>query len=142
MRESSTASLFLGLQCAADRLLRDAEALFKSAGLTAPQYNVLRILRGARGEGLASCEISARMISREPDIARLLDRLAARDLVTRERLENDRRVVKTRISEKGLELLASLDPAVRTLHERQFAALTQAERASLGEILSRLNPSC
>ncbi len=84
----------------------------KKHGLTDSQYNVLRILRGAGPDGLRCMEIGERMISRDPDITRLLERLERRRLIERRRDETDRRVVYTRISREGLSLLKELDPTV------------------------------
>src|SRR5579863_9790901 len=103
-RASLEARVYLTLLHAADSLLRQAEETLKVAGLSHTQYNVLRILRGVlRGEkpgahhdaahvGLGCGEIAERMITRDPDITRLLDRLEARGLVARERQKKDRRV--------------------------------------------------
>src|SRR6476660_4101581 len=85
--------------------------VFKPAALSAAQYNVLRILRGA-GEHLPCGEIASRMITRAPDMTRLLDRLEKRKLVSRCRQPNDRRVVAVRITDAGLRLLAGLDPLI------------------------------
>lgn len=112
--------LFVTLQQAADLSLRDVEQLLKSHDLSPAQYNVLRILRGAEPEGCACREIADRMITRDPDITRILDRLDARGLIARERLRTDRRVVRTRITEAGRRLLKELDQPVRQLHRRQF----------------------
>src|SRR5438477_12189819 len=83
------------------------EAL-KEFQLTPTQYNVLRILRGAGKEGVTCSQAADRMVNHDPDMTRLLDRLEARKLVLRERSKNDRRVVITRISQDGLELVNSL----------------------------------
>jgi DNA-binding MarR family transcriptional regulator len=86
------------------------EQFLKNHGeLTLHQYNVLRILRGSHPTGLPSGEIANRMIARDPDITRLVDRLERRDLVTRVRSHQDRRVVEVTITEKGLKLLRDLD---------------------------------
>jgi DNA-binding MarR family transcriptional regulator len=84
----------------------------KQYGLTAPQYNVLRILRGAGDEGLRCAEIGERMVSRDPDITRLLERLSRQRLVERKRDARDRRVIHSRITAQGLALLQDLDPVV------------------------------
>src|ERR1700737_5125026 len=94
---------FLCTQKAADKLAMQAEQLLKSNGLTGAQYNVLRILRGAEPQGLACSSIGERMISHDPDITRLLDRMEKRELITRQRQTDDRRGVKTRITGPGLE---------------------------------------
>lgn len=89
-------------------LWKEAEML-KPYELTLPQYNVLRILRGAEPEGLICREIGERMITRDPDVTKLLDRLEARSLVTRERQQKDRRVIVTRITKDGLKIVNELD---------------------------------
>ena len=94
--------IFLALLKAADALGQEAEQLTRSANLTGTQYNVLRILRGAGPEGLACRAIGERMITHDPDITRLLDRLEKQRLITRERQKDDRRIVKTRITPRGL----------------------------------------
>src|SRR2546426_9185122 len=88
--------VFLNLLRTADALLRDVEQILKAVELSQTQYNVLRILRGAGRQGLACQEIGERMLTRDPDITRLLDRLEARALVSRARGRADRRVVETR----------------------------------------------
>ena len=112
--------VYLNLLRTADALLRQVELALKPAGLSSTQYNVLRILRGAAPGGLACCEIGDRMITRDPDITRLLDRLEARGLVKRERERSDRRVVKTRITAEGLRILKTLDEPIAALHRRQL----------------------
>jgi DNA-binding MarR family transcriptional regulator len=112
--------IFIALLKTADALGQEAEQLVRSENLTGTQYNVLRILRGAGNEGLACREIGERLISHDPDITRLLDRMEKRRLITRERQKDDRRVVKTRITGQGLELLKPLDQPMRDLHKRQF----------------------
>ena len=121
----------------ADIFANQAEQVVKTAGLTGAQYNVLRILRGA-GEGLACKEIGERMISRDPDITRLLDRMEKRGLITRERQSDDRRVVKTRITAKGMGLLKGLDQPVRELHKRQFRRISVARLAALASTLEEV----
>jgi DNA-binding MarR family transcriptional regulator len=102
--------VLLALQIVAARIMEPWEQFLKHHGeLTLHQYNVLRILRGSHPAGLASGEIAARTIARDPDITRLVDRLEKRDLVTRGRGRHDRRVVEVTITEKGLQLLRSLD---------------------------------
>jgi DNA-binding MarR family transcriptional regulator len=121
----------------ADYLLRGMEELLKPAGLTPSQYNVLRILRGAGPEGLPCGEIAARMITRDPDMTRLLDRLDQRGLVRRGRDARDRRVVLARITPAGLKLLARLDAPVSELHQRQLRHLGREPLRRLAELLER-----
>jgi DNA-binding MarR family transcriptional regulator len=129
---------FIALQKAADKLALQAEQLVKSNGLTGAQYNVLRILRGAEPDGLACSTISERMISHDPDMTRLLDRMEKRDLITRQRQTDDRRVVKTRITSGGLELLNGLDHPVRELHKEQFAHMGTARAKELADLLEEI----
>jgi len=129
---------FIALQKAADKLALQAEQLLKSKGLTGAQYNVLRILRGAEPQGLACSSIAERMISHDPDMTRLLDRMERRRLITRQRQSDDRRVVKTRITRSGLELLKRLDPTVRELHKRQFAHMAAVRIRTLAELLGEI----
>jgi len=129
---------FIALQKAADKLAQQAEQLVKANGLTGAQYNVLRILRGAEPDGLACSTISERMISHDPDMTRLLDRMEKRDLITRQRQTDDRRVVKTRITGGGLELLKQLDHPIRELHKKQFAHMGNARVKELADLLGEI----
>ena len=107
---------FLALQVTADRLSRRGAAFLKTYELSPGQYNTLRILRGAGRQGLACSEIGERMIHHDPDITRMLDRLEKRGLVQRSREDKDRRVIITRITRAGLDLLKRLDPPLREFH--------------------------
>jgi DNA-binding MarR family transcriptional regulator len=127
--------LFVAILKLADSLSQEAEQLFKGAGLTSAQYNVLRILRGAEPEGLLCRGISERMISRDPDITRLLDRMENHKLITRERQTEDRRVIKTRITAEGLKLLKKLDRPVHDLHRKQFRHIPPTRLRQFAELL-------
>jgi len=116
---------------------RLAEAL-KPADLTLTQYNALRILRGAGEEGLSCSEISERMVTKDSDITRLLDRLGKRRLITRERPETNRRVVVTRITDEGLSLLAGLDGAVQEANRGAASHLGTQRLKTLNELLEEL----
>jgi MarR family transcriptional regulator, organic hydroperoxide resistance regulator len=129
---------FIALQKTADALGQQAEQLLKANGLTGAQYNVLRILRGAEPGGLACSDIADRMISHDPDMTRLLDRMEKRALITRQRQKDDRRVVKTRVTPDGLTLLRRLDRPVGELHKRQFRDLTASQLRHLIETLDRV----
>jgi DNA-binding MarR family transcriptional regulator len=131
-------NLFVGFMRSADILGSQAEQVVKTAGLTAAQYNVLRILRGARPYGLACREIGERMISRDPDITRLLDRMEKRGLITRQRQSDDRRVVKTCVTARGLQILKTLDQPVRELHKRQFQSMDKRTLSGLAATLEAL----
>lgn len=123
-------------------LLRTAEALsyplvqvLKARDLSATQYNVLRILRGAP-EGLTCGEVGERMITRDPDITRLLDRLEKRKLIVRARDSKDRRVVLTRITPDGLETLAELDGPVEETHRRTLGHMGSERLEQLSVLLA------
>lgn len=135
---SPQAILFVSLMQIADIFANQAEQLVKTAGLTGAQYNVLRILRGAGPEGLACREIGERMISRDPDITRLLDRMEKRGLITRQRQSEDRRVVRTCVTAEGLQILRTLDPPVRELHKRQFQHLSASQLRVLAGMLNEI----
>lgn len=140
--ENDGVEAFINVLRTADWLRRDLEKLLAALQLTGPQYNVLRILRGAaRGknsEGLPCSEIGARMVTRDPDITRLLDRLEKRKLITRARDGRDRRVVNVRISAAGLQVLAKLDRPVAELHSRQLGVLGKAGTRRLIALLEKL----
>jgi DNA-binding MarR family transcriptional regulator len=121
----------------ADLLSRSPAQLLKSEDLSPTQYNVLRILRGAPS-GLPCGEIAARMITRDPDITRLLDRLAKRGLIARRRETKDRRVVLTRITSEGLELLACLDEPMQQIHRKQLGDLGRNRLKALAELLEAM----
>ncbi len=109
---------FLNVQRTANVLSQAMSELLKEHDLTATQYNVLRILRGAGVAGLTAGEIGERMITRDPDVTRLLDRLERRGLVERWRCTDDRRVVWTRITAAGSESVGTLDAPVDEMHVR------------------------
>lgn len=113
---------FLELLRTADALSRVLIGVLKQRGLSSTQYNVLRILRGAP-DGLPCGEIAQRMITRDPDITRLLDRLEKRRLIGRNRETGDRRTVTARITSAGLKLLVQLDRPVQSAHRRQLGHL-------------------
>ena len=130
--------LFVAILSAADALSMEAEQLLKSAGLTGAQYNVLRILRGSEPHGLACRAIAERMISHDPDMTRLLDRMETRGLITRVRGTADRRVVLTRITSQGLSILKTLDQPVHELHVSQFRHMPRARLNTLTGLLEEL----
>jgi DNA-binding MarR family transcriptional regulator len=132
------ARVFVSLMRTADALARGAEALLKLYSLSGTQYNILRILRGAGEKGLACSEVGGRLISRDPDITRLLDRMESRGLIARAREAQDRRVVKTRITAEGLLLLNELDKPVHELHRRQLRHLPAKQLQQLCKVLDRV----
>ncbi len=134
-RPSPEEAVYVALQRTADRLLQGAEATLKPHGLSPTQYNVLRILRGAEPTGLPCRDIGERLITRDPDVTRLLDRLERRGLVTRARTAEDRRVVRTRITPAGLDLLKGLDGPIADTHRRQLGHLQAARLRNLLDLL-------
>jgi DNA-binding MarR family transcriptional regulator len=123
------------LRTASQMEWRLAEML-KPHGLSPTQYNALRILRGACNEGLPCREIGERMINRDPDITRLLDRLERRALVQRCREPSDRRIIKARISTSGLDLLQKLDRKIDHFHRQLLGRMGRQNLASLTRLLS------
>ena len=117
-----------------DALSRGMMGILKTEELSSTQYNVLRILRGAP-EGLPCGEIASRMITRDPDVTRLLDRMEKRELISRCRENADRRTVMSRITRKGLELLERLDEPVLAAHRKQLGHLGRERLESLAELL-------
>jgi DNA-binding MarR family transcriptional regulator len=127
----------LGILRTSDVLAQGAVDVLKPFDLTPPQFNVLRILRGSP-DGLSCSQIADRMISRDPDVTRLLDRMEARNMLSRERSAQDRRVVLTRITAYGLELLASVDPAIAEMHRRQFRGISEKQIRQLIDLLEKV----
>ena len=130
----SEEAAFLDLLRTTDMLSRGLIQVLKTEDLSATQYNVLRILRGAP-EGLACGEIASRMITRDPDITRLLDRLEKHGLISRCRETKDRRTVMARITPDGLKLLTRLDEPVQATHRKQLGHLGRERLRALTELL-------
>lgn len=127
--------VFLNLQRSAQALSSATAEIFKSFDLTPVQYNVLRILRGSLETGLLCGEISERLVTKDSDITRLLDRLENQGLVIRERHARDRRAVISRITEKGLEVLAELDEPMALCIKRQLGHLSNRQLKQLNDLL-------
>jgi DNA-binding MarR family transcriptional regulator len=123
-------------------LVHEAEQLLKPMELSEATYNVLRILRGAadtEGEsGLPCQEVGSRMVTRVPDVTRLVDRLIAQGFAKRERLEEDRRVVRLSITAKGRDVLEKLEKPLHAMHRRQLSNLTKTEMEQLCDLLERV----
>ena len=115
--------LFLEIQRTADVLMRGLEELLKPSGLTQTQYNVLRILRGAGPAGLTCREMAGRVVTHDPDVTRLLDRLESQQFIARNRSAGGRRVIRVCTTAGALELLAALDQPVLDLHCSQLGPL-------------------
>ena len=126
--------VFLDLLRTTDQLGRRVATVLKTDDLSGNQYNVLRILRGSP-DGLTCGEIASRMITRDPDITRLLDRLEKRNLISRCRETKDRRMVMARIARDGLKLLGRLDEPVQEAHRKQLGHLGSERLRALTELL-------
>jgi len=135
---SVEAEAFLALQRTADQLQGRVAEFLKASGLSPTQYNALRILRGAAAEGLPCSEIGERMIHRDPDVTRLLDRLERRGLVTRGRSPQDRRVIVAKITRAGLGSLARLDRPVEQFLRRLLGPLGKPRLRELVRSLDEL----
>jgi DNA-binding MarR family transcriptional regulator len=134
-RRTLEQTVFLQLQKTADDLMAEFANLIKPHDLSPQQYNVLRILRAAGETGLASGKITERMLTREPDMTRLLDRLEKRSLIRRDRNAPDRRVVQAAITAAGRKLLETLDESILDLHHRQLRHLDRDKLKALSDLL-------
>ena len=135
---SSTQEAVVGLLRTTDRVRRTLAGVVEPRGLTLQQYNVLRILRGARPGGLPTLEIAARMVEHAPGITRLLDRLEAKALVRRQRRDDDRRQVMCRITPAGLRLLAGLDAGLQRADQSTLGMLSRRDLRHLIALLDRI----
>jgi DNA-binding MarR family transcriptional regulator len=129
---------YLSVVRTASTLMDRVEDLLKPYGISATQYNVLRILRGAGEGGLCRNELRDRMLTRMPDMTRLLDRMEEAGLVTRSRERDDRRMVLARISTRGRELLGELDGPMSDLHQEQLTGLTDEQLRTLIDLLTAI----
>jgi MarR family transcriptional regulator, organic hydroperoxide resistance regulator len=133
--ESLEQEALLSVLRTADVLMQQITAVLKPFNLSHSQYNALRILRGAGADGLACQEVAERMITRDPDITRLLDRLEARGLVTRTRDQKDRRVVVARITPEGERLLEGLDQPIAEVDRQPLQHLGEQRLRTLIQLL-------
>lgn len=133
--DSLDQEVFLNLWRTYDRLRALDEALFAEHDLTPQQYNVLRLLRGEHPNTLPTLTLAARLVSRAPDITRMLDKLEQRDLIRRDRPADNRRVVRVGITDAGRALLRRLDAPVRECHRRQLGHLSPTRLKALADLL-------
>jgi DNA-binding MarR family transcriptional regulator len=132
---------FLNLARTFEALREKAAAFLKQYQLTATQYNMLRILRGAGEAGMTCSQATERMLSPDPDVTRLLDRMEARGLIARERSQQDRRVVITRITQAGLDLASEIDQPLMDLLASLMGRVGKTRLKELIEILETLRES-
>jgi len=126
---------YIALLKVAGELEREVVELLKTRDLSLAQYNVLRILRGAGGDGATCGQVGGQLIKHDPDVTRLVDRLIRAGLVERARDTRDRRVVRTSITEAGLKVLAELDDPMDALHRRQLGHMSESALESLQQLL-------
>jgi DNA-binding MarR family transcriptional regulator len=132
---SAEEAAYLDLLRTADALTRGAIFVLKAENLSTTHYNVLRILRGSP-QGLTCGEIASRMITRDPDITRILDRMKKRGLISRSRENRDRRSVRALITAKGLALTDRLDEPVQKIHRKQLGHLGEERLQRLRRVLA------
>jgi DNA-binding MarR family transcriptional regulator len=135
--DSPQQEAFLNLWRTYDRLRALEDELFARHDLTAQQYNALRLLRAARPAKVPTLGLAARLVSRAPDITRLLDKLSDRGLIDRERRDDNRRIVHVGITDIGIALLDQLADEVRDCHLRQLGHLKPAEMKTLVDLLRK-----
>lgn len=139
---SAEQEAYLSIVRTAGLLVDSLEQVLRPAGLTRAQYNVLRILRGAEPDGLCRNEVRDRMLTRMPDMTRLLDRMEAAGLVSRERDTEDRRQVTTRITARGSRLLDGLEKEIVAEHTRRLGHLGPERLRTLIELLGAVRERC
>lgn len=135
--DSPQQEVYLNLWRTYDRLRILEDELFGRHDLTAQQYNALRVLRAAHPEAMPTLTLAAKLVSRAPDITRLLDKLKERGLIDRERRAENRRVVRIGITDAGILVLDELAAEVRDCHMRQLSHLRASEMRTLVELLRK-----
>lgn len=135
--DSLEQEVFLSLWRTYDRLRQIEEDLFQRYRLTPQQYNVLRLLRAAHPERRATLDLARRLVSRAPDITRIIDRLEEMGLVARERCPDNRRVIHVGITPQGIDLLEEMAQPLRECHHRQLGHLPPADLKRLAALLRR-----
>jgi DNA-binding MarR family transcriptional regulator len=133
--DSLQQEVYLGLWRTYDRLRALEDELFARFELTAQQYNVLRLLKAARPDAVPTLSLADRLVSRAPDITRMIDRLEDRGLVKREKQPGDRRVVRVRLTDAGLALLGEIAGPLAECHARQLGHLSEADLKRLSALL-------
>lgn len=138
---STATEAYLNLVRTAAGLAAQVKQLCRAEGISEPQYNVLRILRGAGPGGLLCGQVAARMVTRVPDVSRLLDRIHEAGLILKQPEPHDRRAIRVKLAAKGSRILGRLDGPLEGLHADQFSALDTREQRSLIELLEKANPT-
>lgn len=130
----------VGIVMVAAEVNREFSELCQAQGITLEQYNVLRILRGAKEEGLPRCEVAGRMISKAPDVTRMIDRLVKQGLVSRSWGTENRRHSIAKVTPEGLAVLAALDPHLAAINQRVTGQVGVEELPLLIGMLNRMLP--
>jgi DNA-binding MarR family transcriptional regulator len=138
--KSAVTEAWVALVVAADHLTQQTDEVCARHGITGDQFNVLRILRGARPTGLARGDIGRRLLRRAPDVTRMLDRLERRGLVERARSPDDARLSVARVTSAGLALLGRLDPEIESVMQAAMAPLGEAQLRQLVRLCDALVP--
>lgn len=118
-------------------LMGRQQDFFKPFGITTQQFNILRILRGQHPNAISGVEIKGRMLDRNSDISRLLDRLVKKELISKCQSENDKRAANVSITQKGLDLLHSIDDKFVAAERGHFAGLSETEASQLSQLLDK-----
>ncbi|WDQ16480.1 MarR family winged helix-turn-helix transcriptional regulator [Rhodopirellula sp. P2] len=133
--DSLEQEVFLNLWRTYDRLKAMEDEVFGQVGLSAQQYNALRLLQSVHPKTMPTLVLGGRLISRAPDMTRLLDRLERRGWLLRERKPENRRVVEVRITKEGMQLLDEIHEAVQESHRRQLGHLNKKVLRQLADLL-------
>jgi len=128
----------LNLLCTSNYISEKYTVFFKEYEITGPQYNVLRILRGQKGSPANLSTIQERMVHKNSNAGRLVDKLLLKDLVGRNTCKENRRKIEVIITQKGLELLTCIDPELDKLENKNLMRLTKEEAAILNSLLEKL----
>lgn len=112
--------------------------IFKDNGITSHQFNVLRILRGNKGEPMPACAIQERMISRNSNVTRIVEKLLQKNYVTKKFNDQNRRMIEIKITTEGLELLSSLDNKIASMHHQIMDNLSEEEAIIVSNLLDKM----
>jgi len=135
--DSLEEEVLLSLMMTHKNLKGELDRLFKEHGTSGPQYESLKIINENGKEGTPVRKIAERMVSDQPDVTRIIDRLEASGFAERVRGTDDRRVVFVRITREGKRFMRKLDKPVSTLHKDQFTHLKKTELKLLNRLLSK-----
>ena len=130
--------VLVSLKYTASRIANWQTNFFEPYGITPQQFNILRILRGAKGKPLSVSDLKARMIDENSDVSRLIDRLLRLELVERQVGASDRRFAQVTISPQGLELLADIDPRMSEMYHTLFQNVTEEQAEQVNIFLNKI----